>query len=199
MRSRPGTTISSLFFSRPALVVCAALFAVAALFARAASAEEDEGEMKIHGLASVGYTHSFQHTDLPVGGSISDGNGIDALVGFQTGDYLAFQLGMQWQGESDFDTYFFPVTVRAMSPMLLDRVRMYGEFGIGLFFSELHNEFNADDNERGSAYRVGGGFEIGITKDFSALVYSAYQAGFGSTDDYKSTILGVGVQYRWGL
>ena len=76
---------------------------------------------------------------------------------------------------------------------------MYGQFGIGLFFSRLHNEFNRNDNERGSAIRAGGGFEIGINEDVSGLVYGSYMRGLGSTDDYRSATLGVGLQYRWAF
>jgi hypothetical protein len=199
MRSRPRSCRErGSCRNRPALVLLLALAATGV----AGSAVAQDGEptgIEIQGIASAGYTHSFQRTDLPSGGSISDGNGIDVLAGIQTGEYLAFQLGAQWQGESDFDTYYFPVMVRAMSPVVLERVRMYGQAGLGLFFSSLHNEFNGNENERGAMYSLGGGFEVGIDDGFSAIVYAAYQKGLGSTNDYESRILGVGLQYRWGL
>ena len=157
-------------------------------------------ETRLQGIASGGYTHSFQDTSLK-GGSFDDGNGMDLLLGFQAGDYLAFQVGYQWQTQSDYDTHFFPVSVRCMSPSILDRVRLYGQFGLGLFYSQLHHELSAAQrqNARGAMLRLGGGVEVGITKNVSAIVYGAWMKGMGSTSDYESGTAGVGLQYRWDL
>jgi hypothetical protein len=170
------------------------------LLAGSATAQEPTG-IEIQGILSGGYTHSFQDTDLSGGGSFNDGNGIEIEAGFQAGDYLVFLAGYQWQGESDYDTHFIPLSLRMLSPPLLERVHLYGQFGLGLFFSQLHNEFNnpKDDNERGSAVRVGAGVEVEITEDVSGIVYGGYLWGLGSTDDYKYGTLGLGLQYRWDL
>jgi hypothetical protein len=181
---------------RPSTLLALPTALLALSLAGVAAAQE---ETKIKGLASVGYSHSFQTTSLDPGGSFNDGNGMDVLVGFQAGEYLAFLVGWQWQSESDFDTHFFPVELRAYSPPLFeDRLRFYGQFGIGLLYTRLHNEFN-DDNERASAVRAGLGAEIGITENISGLVYSSFLWGLGSADDYDWGTAGVGLQYEWGL
>jgi opacity protein-like surface antigen len=167
--------------------------------AQPASAQ-DPRQTKITGIVSGGYTHSFQDSDLNPGGSFSDGNGLDLLVGFQLGEYVAFMLGYQWQSESDYDTHFVPFVVRGYSPpSMSDRLRLYGEFGLGLFYSRLHNEFNQpdNDNESASAIRVGGGIELELTDDVSGLVYGHYHKGLGSADDYEWGTVGVGLQYHW--
>jgi len=158
-------------------------------------------ELELRGILSAGYVHSFQDTDLK-SGSFDDGNGSNLSVGFQAGHYLAFLLDWEWQTRSDYDTHFFPFSVRMMSPSLLDRVRLYGQFGIGLFFSQLHGGLGNDpevDNERGSAVRAGGGVEVGLYDDLSAIVYGGYLWGLGSTDDYKYGSVGVGLQWRWNF
>lgn len=157
-------------------------------------------QLELHGLIYGGYSHSFQDTDVP-GGSFNDGNGSELGVGIQTGDYVQFLASWEWQGESDYDTHFIPLSVRMLSPSLLDRMHLYGEFGIGLFFSRLHNEFNVgdDDNERGSAVRLRAGVEVGITEEVSAIAYWGYLWGLGSTDDYEYSTVGLGLQYSWGL
>ncbi len=167
--------------------------------------EEEYGEpeqTKIQGLASLSYAHSFQDTSLPGGGSFDDGNGAEVMAGFSMGEYLAFLLSMDVQAGSNYQTYYTPLNVRMYSPSLLDdRLRLYGQAGIGLFFSELKGKFDnaQSSNERGSAVRVGGGVEIGITEDLSALVYGNYLWGLGSTDDYKYGTVGLGLQYSWDL
>jgi hypothetical protein len=195
MRSSRRTAL----LSTPTILIVPALSLVLAIVS-AGTAAAQEGELQLKGLASVGYSHSFQSTFLDPGGSFSDGNGIDASVGFQAGEHVAFLVGWQWQGESDFDTHFIPVSIRGYSPPLLeDRVRLYGQFGLGLLFVQLHNEFNVDDNERASAVRLGLGAEVGITETLSAVVYSSYLWGLGSADDYNWGTVGVGLQYEWGL
>jgi opacity protein-like surface antigen len=165
-----------------------------------ASAQDGRTQTKITGLASAGYSHSFQDTDLNPGGSFNDGNGLDLQVGFQYGEYVAFTLGYHWQTESDYDTHFFPLAVRGYSPpSMSDRVRLYGEVGIGILFTRLHNEFNQpdNDNEKAAAVRLGGGVEIKLTDEVSGLVYGHYNKGMGSVDDFEYGTVGVGLQYHW--
>ncbi len=156
-------------------------------------------ELELAGIISAGYRHSFQNTSLTPGGSFSDGNGVDVQAGLQAGQYLAFLVGWHWQSESDFDTHFIPVSIRGYSPPLLeDRIRLYGQFGIGLLYTRLNNEFSGD-NERASALRTGLGVEVGITEDISGIVYGSYLWGLGSADDYEWGSIGLGLEYRWGL
>ncbi len=114
---------------------------------------------------------------------------------------MAFLAGYEWQTQSDYDTHFFPVSVRALSPSILDRVHLYGQFGIGLLYSNLHHEFNTTggENVKASAFRLGGGVEVGITDQVSAIVYGAWLKGMGSANDYEYGTAGVGLQYRWEL
>ena len=181
--------------------------ALAALLAAPAFGQDDDydysGEsdkLELYGLAQGAFVHSFQDTSLPGGGSFNDGNGFEAMAGFGAGKYFAFLLSWEFQTESDFDTHYIPFNLRMYSPPLLeDRLKLYGQASIGLFFSRLHNEFNnpQTDNERGSAVRAGGGVEIGITDDISGVLYGNYLWGLGSTDDYEYATLGGGLVYRW--
>lgn len=158
-------------------------------------------ELELRGILAVGYRHSFQDTKLPGGaGSFDDGNGSELSVGFQAGRYLAFLLSWEWQTGDDYDTHYVPFDVRMMSPSLLeDRVHLFGQVGIGLFFSRLQDDFETPetDSERGSAVRAGGGVEIGIREDVSAVIYGGYLWGLGSTEDYEYGTVGLGLQYRW--
>ena len=116
-------------------------------------------ELELQGFASASYAHSFQDTDLPGGGSFDDGNGFELTAGFQAGDYVVFTGGWEWQRHSDYTTHYFPVTVRGLSPSIAERVNLFGEASIGVFFSRLRNQFDnpEDDNERGSAVRLRAG------------------------------------------
>jgi hypothetical protein len=174
----------------------------AALIATPGAARDDyeaPKQLSVRGIASASFAHSFQDTDLPRNSSFDDANGAEVMAGFQTGDYLAFLLSMDWQHESDYDTFFVPLSVRLMSPSLLDRMHLFGQVGIGLFFSQLDGSIKdqRNDNERGSAVRLGGGFEVEISEDWSGIVYGGYLWGLGSTDDYEYGSLGAGIQYRW--
>ncbi len=164
--------------------------------AGAAAAQEEE---QFKGLVSVGFAHSYQFSDLDVGGDLDDGVGIDVAAGFQAGKHLAFLVGYEWQTDDDFDTHYFPVTVRAYSPVLLDRLRLYGMVGLGVFFTRVHHEFNPNGNQRAAAYHVGGGLQVEISEELGLLVYAKYKAGIGEVDDYESIVQGVGFEYRWGL
>ncbi len=193
-------------FSRSFFVLAAILLASLALGALPAIAQDDDYEYKepepleLRGVASGSFVHSFQETQLDAG-SFSDGNGTEVMAGFTAGEYLAFLLSWEWQVESDYNTHFVPVNVRMMSPSLFDRARLYGQFGIGLFFSRLSGEFDRDneDNERAAAARVGGGVEVGITEDVSAIVFGNYLWGLGSANDYEYGTVGLGLQYKWDL
>lgn len=160
-------------------------------------------ELELRGIVAAGYRHSFQDTHLPGGaGSFDDGNGSELSLGFQAGHYLAFLLSWEWQSASHYDTHYFPFSVRMMSPGLLEnRVHLFAQAGIGLFFSQLGSRFTnpQTDNERGSAVRTGGGIEVGLYDDLSAVVYGGYLWGLGSTDDYEYGTVGVGLQYRWNF
>ena len=159
-------------------------------------------QIEIQGIASLSYAHSFQDTSLPGGGSFDDGNGGEVMAGFTMGQYLAFLLSMDFQAASHYQTYYTPLSVRMYSPSLLDeRLKLYGQASIGLFFSEISGKFDnaQSSNERGSAVRVGGGVEIGITEHLSGIVYGNYLWGLGSTDDYEYGTVGLGLQYRWDL
>ena len=170
------------------------------------AAVAQQGGLEVRGIASLMYAHSFQDTSLE-GNSFSDGNGLDFRAGFQPGDWVAFTLGYQWQSESDYDTHFFPVGVRAYAPLQRlipasgwwSRVSFYGEGAIGVFFSRLSGNFGEEDNERASAIQVGGGVEVDITDDWSAVLDANYTKGLGSADDYEAAVLGVGIVYRWDL
>jgi hypothetical protein len=185
-----------------ALLVLALGLLHAALVASTSAAKDDyqpPEELSVRGIASASFAHSFQDTDLPRTSSFDDGNGAEVMAGFQTGDHLAFLLSMDWQHESDYDTFFVPLNVRLMSPSLLDRMHLFGQFGIGLFFSQVDGSIKdqGNDNERGSAVRLGGGFEVEISEDWSGVVYGGYLWGLGSTDDYEYGSLSAGIQYRW--
>ncbi len=164
--------------------------------AGAAAAQEEE---QFKGLVSVGFAHSYQFSDLDVGGDLDDGVGIDVAAGFQAGKHLAFLVGYEWQTDDDFDTHYFPVTIRAYSPVLLERLRLYGTVGVGVFFTRVHGKFSPNDNDRAAAFHAGGGFQVDISEELGLLVYAKYQRGFGQVDDYESVVQGVGFEYRWGL
>jgi hypothetical protein len=163
-----------------------------------ALAQSGNEGLEIRGFASLMYARSFQDTDLD-GSSFDDGNGLDFRAGFQPGDWLAFTLGYQWQTDSDYDTHYFPVGVRAYTPALAERVRFYGEGAIGIFFSRLSGDLGEEDNERAAAIQVGGGVEVDITNDWAAVLDMNYTKGLGSADDYEAGVLGVGLVYRWDL
>lgn len=167
------------------------------LLAAGAASAQDELELK--GLLSARFAHAYQLSDLDIGGELDDSLGIDVAAGFQAGRYLAFQLGYEWQTDGDFDTHYFPVTVRAYSPVLLERLRLYGTVGLGVFFTRTHHEFNGNLNERAAAFHAGGGFSVDINDDLGLLVYAKYMQGLGQTSDFKSIVQGVGFEYRWGL
>jgi len=180
-----------------ALATSAASLALTLAAPRLAMAQDDEA-LPIRGMASLMYAHSFQDTNLD-GHSFDDGNGLDFRAGFEPGDWLALTVGYQWQSASDYDTHYFPVGVRAYTPRLAERVRFYGRAAIGVFFSRLSGDFGEEDNERASAYQVGGGVEVDIAEDWAAVLDANYTRGLGSADDYETGVLGVGIVYRWDL
>jgi hypothetical protein len=169
---------------------------LALTLAGAASAQE---ETELKGLLSVSFAHSYQMGDLDVGGNLDDGVGLDVAAGFQAGEHLAFLLGYEWQTNDDYDTHYFPVSVRVYSPLLLDRLRLYGTVGVGVFFTRVHNEFNPNGNDRAAAFHTGGGFSVDVSEELGLLVYLKYQRGLGQVDDFESLVPGVGFEYRWGL
>ena len=179
---------------RHSLQLSVAIFAIT--MAGAASAQNELG---LQGVVSLAFAYSSQETELEYGGKLSDGVGIDFDAGFQAGENFAFLLGYEWQTSADFDSFYFPVSVRAYSPLLLERVRLYGTVGIGVFFARLHHEFNANGTERAGAFDAGGGFHVDITEDVALLAYARYKRGFGEVDDFESVVSGVGFEYRWGL
>ena len=169
---------------------------LALTLAGGASAQE---KTKLTGLLSASFAYSHQMGDLDPGGNLDDGLGVDIGAGFQAGEYLAFLLGYEWQTNDDFDTHYFPLSVRAYSPVLLDRLRMYGTVGIGVFFTRVHDEFNPNGNERAAGFHAGGGFSIDLSEEIGLLVYTKYKRGLGQVDDFESFVNGVGLEYRWGL
>ena len=164
-----------------------------------AGAATAQDETNLEGVLSLGFAYSSQQTELEYGGKLKDGVGIDLDAGFQAGEHFAFLLGYEWQTSADFDSFYFPVSVRAYSPLLLERVRLYGTVGIGVFFARLHHEFNANGSERAAAFDAGGGFHVDITDNVALLAYARYKRGFGEVDDFESVVSGVGFEYRWDL
>lgn len=169
---------------------------LALTLAGAASAQE---ESPLKGIISGSFANAYEFSDLDEGGDLDDSVGVDVAVGFQAGEYLAFQLGYEWQTDSGFDTHYFPAIVRGYSPVLLDRLRLYGTVGLGLLFTRPHDEFSGNGNERAGAFHVGGGLSVDITKDLGLLVYLKYKRGMGEVDDWESLVQGVGLEYRWDL
>ena len=197
MRCKHSAVIAASRVARPRTL---ALTALAALMLTAPGRALAQGPqaLEIRGFASLMYAHSFQDTDLG-GSSFDDGNGLDFRAGFQPGDWVAFTLGYQWQTDGDYDTHYFPIGVRGYAPALAERVHFYGEGAIGIFFSRLSGDFGEEDNERASAIQVGGGVEIDIASDWSAVLDANYTEGLGSADDYEAVVVGVGLVYRWDL
>ena len=192
-----STRAASSPIQAPALVVGLVLaFAISG-----AAFAQNRGEAPIQGLVSVGYAHAFQSSDLPVGGDLSDGNGLDFRAGFQVGDRYAFDVGYEFQIESDYESHFIPLGMRVYAPPLLERLHLYAQGGMGAFFTRLHHEFNAkdQDNERGWAWRLGIGAEIDVMENISAVTDVRFTRGFGSADDYEYTTVGIGVLYRWDI
>jgi opacity protein-like surface antigen len=180
-----------------------AIFTVVASFAlcAATASAQDEGEdaLELFGLFSARYAHAYEMSDLDVGGELDDSRGVDLAAGFRAGEYFAFQVGYEWQTDQDFDSHYFPLIFRGYSPALFERARLYGEAGLGLFFTRPHDDFNGNGNERASAFHVGGGLQIDITEAFGLLWYLKYKRGLGEVDDWESVVNGVGLQYTWGL
>lgn len=186
----------------PALVI-GLVFAFAI---SSAAVAQVPNETPIQGFIGISATHAFQFSDLPVGvggGSddLNDGNGADFRLGFQVGDRFAFDIGYEWQIESDFESHFIPFGMRVYAPPLLDRLHFYGQGAMGAFFTRLHGDFNqaGNSNERGWAWRLGIGAEIDIIEHISAVTDVMYTRGFGSAEDYEYTTVGIGVLYRWDI
>lgn len=164
-----------------------------------AGAASAQNKTELRGLLSVRFAHASEMSDLDVGGKFDDSQGIDVAAGFRYGESLAFQLAYEWQTDNDFDTHYFPVTVRAYSPELLERARLYGTAGLGVLFTRVHNDFKPVGNQRGAAFHVGGGLEISLNEQIDLLLYAKYKRGLGETDDFESVVQGIGLQYHWGL
>jgi hypothetical protein len=170
------------------------------LTAGSASAQSgDAGELDLRGLLSVRFAHAYEMSDLDVGGKLGDSQGVDVAAGLRMGEHFAFQLGWEWQTDDDFDTHYFPAQIRGYSPALLERIRLYGDLGIGILFTRMHNDFNANDDERAAAFHAGGGLQIDVTEEIGLLWYVKYKRGLGELDDFESVVHGVGLQYSWGL
>lgn len=190
-----------------ALAVTLLLASLAPLAAQAQ--DEDLEGIEIRGFASVGYMPSFQDTDL-AGSSLDDGQGLEANVGFSTGDMFTFLFGYQLSMDSNYNTHFFPVTLRMYDPWKLlpfvsedaelpFGIRAFTNASIGLFFTQVSGKFNSSNNKRASAWRLGGGVEIDIVDNLAGYVDAGYTRGLGSADSYKYGTVGVGVVYRWDL
>ena len=175
------------------------LLGIAILTLTLAGTAKAQNGTGLQGILSLGLAYSSQETELEYGGKLGDGVGIDLDAGFQAGEHLAFLLGYEWQTSPDFDSFYFPFSVRAYSPLLLERVRLYGNVGIGVFFTRPHEEFNANGNQRAAAIEAGGGFHVNITEDVALLAYARYKRGLGEVDDFESVVSGVGFEYRWDL
>ena len=158
-----------------------------------------QNQTELRGLLSVRFAHASELSEMDTGGKFNDGQGIDIAAGFRAGERFAFQLGYEWQTDDDFDTHYFPVTVRAYSPVLMERVRLYGTVGLGVFFTRVHNDFNPNGNQRAAAFHTGGGFEIELNESIGLLVYAKYKRGLGEASNFESIVQGVGFQYHWGL
>ena len=161
-----------------------------------ASAQE---QSEIRGLLSVRFAHAFEQSDLDAGDKFDDSQGIEIGAGFQPGERFAFLLGYEWQTDNDFDTHYFPVTVRAYSPALLENVRLYATVGLGVVFTRLYNDLEPNGNQRAAAFHAGGGLEFELNENVGILVYTKYKRGLGEVEDFESIVSGIGVQYRWGL
>ena len=183
--------------ARALTIACSALLLALAL-PRGVQAQDDVEESPIVGLFSAGYLPSFQDTDL-AGESLADGQGFELEAGFATGDTFAWLLGYQLSMRSNYNTHFIPATMRVYSPDLLDRLRFYGQASIGLFFSQVSGKFGAAENERASAWRLGGGVEIDLIDRLSGYVDGGWTNGLGSANSFKYGTVGVGVVYRWDI
>lgn len=161
-----------------------------------ASAQE---QSEIRGLLSVRFAHAFEQSDLDAGDKFDDSQGIEIGAGFQPGERFAFLLGYEWQTDNDFDTHYFPVTVRAYSPPLLENVRLYAMAGLGVLFTRVYNDLAPNGNQRAAAFHAGGGLELELNENVGVVVYTKYKRGLGEVDGFESVVSGVGVQYRWGL
>jgi hypothetical protein len=175
------------------------LFVAMMLALTLAGTASARNQLELEGLLDVAFAASIQRTDLDSGGDLGNGVGLNVNAGLQAGEHLAFLVGYEWQTGDDYDTHYFPVTVRAYSPLLLERLRFYATAGLGLFFTRMHSEFTPNGNQRAAAFDAGGGFQVDISEQIALLVYARYQRGLGEVDDYESIIQGLGFQYRWGL
>jgi hypothetical protein len=155
-------------------------------------------QVRIRGILQGGYLPSFQDTDQG-GHSLDDGQGLEVEVGFATGDTFAWLLGYQLSMASNYNTHFFPFSMRMYSPELLDIARLYGQVGLGLFFSQVSGKHGSADNERAAAWRIGGGVEVDIMKDLSGYINAGWTNGLGSADSFKYGTVGVGLIYRWDI
>lgn len=180
-----------------ATVLRSLLVVVSIAWAGSAAAQDDDA-IELRGLLSARFAHAYQMGEV---GSVDlgDSQGVDTAIGFSMGDHFAFQLGFEWQTDDDFDTYYFPATFRGYSPLLFERLSLYGEFGIGLFFLEPDGALSSTDNERAAGYHAGGGLQADISENLSLIWYAKYKRGFGQVDDFESVVHGVGLQYSWGL
>lgn len=204
MRHRPARVNAPI-----SIIACLATVLLASMASVPAHAQQDPG-IEIKGFGSVGYMFSIQDTDV-VGSSFDDGHGLEANLGFSTGNVFTWLLGYELVTADDYTTHFIPVKVRAYDPWRLFAedaelpfgIRTFAEVGLGLFFSQVSGKFttfgSSEDNERAAAWRVGGGVEMGLTETLSGYVDAGYVQGLGGVDDYKYGTVGIGVVYRWEL
>jgi hypothetical protein len=168
-----------------------------AFYAQEAGAQERQ-QSKIQGVLSGGVIGALQDTDQG-GSSFDDAVGMDFSAGFSVGNTFTWLLGYQLVAQSNYSTHFIPVSVRMYSPDFLDRVRVYGQGGIGLFFAQVSGQHGSADSTRASAVRIGGGLEVDIMENLSGYIDAGWTNGLGSANSFKYGTLGLGVVYRWDI
>jgi opacity protein-like surface antigen len=189
-------------------VAFAATLLLASIVSVAAHAQQNPG-IEIRGVGMVGYMPSFQDSDL-AGSSLDDGQGLKVNLGFSTGDMFTWMLGYELAMDSNYNTHFFPVTMRMYDPWLLlpffeddtklpFGLRTFADASLGLFFTQVSGKFGPADNKRASAWRLGGGIEVDLMDNLAGFIDAGWTEGLGSANSYQYGSVGVGVVYRWDL
>jgi len=177
---------------------------------------EDEGEARkwgrpgayvglggFYALQNFRGTQNVNNLLIPLQG-MSDGNGLDARLGYRINRWASFEWFFAWAtgfdrkvsgGSADLQTYGYGMSAKFYPTDWI--VQPYAVAGFGGLTTSLGTNTGGSDVETGFLGRVGAGVDFYVTPNIVVEVEGTYLMSAGPTSDFRYAMLGGNLQYRF--